>query len=85
MEQSDFYRLKKEADELIAHRQYDKAIRKLESMLAQDPDNPEIYSQLGDVLQNVNKTDAIAYYKKGLDIHPKDAYLNTGLGFYPPL
>ncbi len=50
-------------------------------MVDQEPDNPEIYSLLGDVLQNVNKADAIAYYKKGLNIHPKNAYLNTGLGF----
>ncbi|MDR3631661.1 MAG: tetratricopeptide repeat protein [Desulfocapsaceae bacterium] len=81
MEQTDFNSLKRKVAALTAQRHYEKAIGILESLVKKDPENPDIYLFLGDVSQNVNATDAIVYYKKGLDIQPKNPYLNTGLGF----
>ncbi len=81
MEHSDCNRLKVEADKLVAQKQYKKALSLLESMIGKCPENAETYALLGDISQNVNQKDAIAYYKKGLDLFPKDAHLNIGIGF----
>lgn len=81
MEHSDCNRLILEVNQLVARRQYKKALSMLESMIDRGPENPEIYALLGDISQNVNKNEAIAYYKKGLAIDPKNAHLNIGIGF----
>lgn len=81
MKQIDYNKLKLEIDKLLAQRQYKKAISMLESNFGRDHDNHEVYGLLGDISQNLNKNEAIAYYKKGLAIDPKNAHLNIGIGF----
>jgi len=81
MEQGDFSRLKLEVDEFVAHRYYEKAISVIESLVDDNHKNSDIYSILGDISQNINKTDAITYYQKGLALYPKNPRLNIGLGF----
>jgi tetratricopeptide (TPR) repeat protein len=77
----DFNALKHQVDELTAQRQYEKALAILTSLVAKDPKNPDIYLLLGDVAQNESASDAIEYYRKGLEIQPQNPYLRTGLGF----
>lgn len=81
MKPIDHNKLKLEIDGLLAQREYKKAISKLEANFGRDHDNPEVYGLLGDISQNVNKNEAIAYYKKGLAIDSKNAHLNIGIGF----
>jgi tetratricopeptide (TPR) repeat protein len=78
---SDGSRLILEVNQLVAQRQYKRALSVLESLIDRDPENPELYALLGDVSQNLDKNEAIAYYKRGLAIDPKNAHLNIGIGF----
>lgn len=73
--------IKRKIDELVGLHKYSEALKLLEPIIAEEPDNVMIYSMLGDISQHVDKTEAIVYYRNGLEREPKNPYLNTALGF----
>lgn len=81
MDRSEFIVIKCKIDELVEKNRLSEAIKLLEQIVADDPDNVMIYSMLGDVSQHVDKAKAIVYYRRGLEREPKNPYLNTTLGF----
>src|SRR5215470_14742245 len=72
----------KDAESLLQKKQYQQAEEKLLVLVKQDSKNPQAWFDLGFAQSGLNKnTDAIAAYKKAVELDPKwfEAQQNLGL------
>ncbi|HAC57767.1 M48 family metalloprotease [Parvibaculum sp.] len=61
--------------------QLDKALAELEPLLKRDPDNPYVWEVKGQIYFESGKVeDAIAAYRKSVELKPSDEQLHLGLG-----
>lgn len=70
----DILLLRSEADIYLKMKRIDKYQETIEKVLEKDPDNPELYYNLGvSADQQGNKEQALSYYKKAVELDPSNA------------